>query len=95
MPGEFLLTSLEFGRVVIESELKESNVCVYSGDTHSRNWNSDHSIPLSLDHAREYWSAEESATYCASAFRECRDVLDAEYPGGADQAEWELELWFG
>ncbi|WJY91704.1 hypothetical protein CFAEC_04285 [Corynebacterium faecale] len=95
--GEATHTSLDVGRVVLESFHNRTHTVIYAGPADAYSYSGQLNTDLPLDRARREWSSEQKFAYARKIFddsaeqifnlsRGLKKILDAEYPGGSELA---------
>lgn len=102
--GEVTHTSLEFGRVVLESFHNRTHAFIYADPAAAWSYSGQLDANLPLDQARLEWSSDQKFTYARQVFDDSEEqffgghgalkkILDVEYPGGSELAHMELLKW--
>ena len=89
------LSSLIFGKVVLESGLMGTPVRIYSEDMRSYSFRSDSQATLSvpLDELKGQLTHDHAEKLARKVFDSVSEELDANYPGGYKRAAEELTDW--
>ena len=89
------LSSLIFGKVVLESGLMGTPVRIYSEDMRSYSFRSDSQATLSvpIDELKGQLTRDHAEKLARKVFDSVSEELDANYPGGYKRAAEELTDW--
>lgn len=90
---EHKVTSLQFGRVIVESGVIRTRTMIYSDDFQSAS--SSGSIEFPLDEVPTQLRERNIAAheFAESVLKNAKEILDNEYPGGYRLATQEFASW--
>ena len=90
---EHKVTSLQFGRVIVESGVIRTRTVIYSDDFQSAS--SSGSIEFPLDEVPTQLRERDISAldFAESVLKSAKKILDDEYPGGYHLAAQEFASW--